>query len=394
MTLPSLAELKRHTLQQQYDMLLRQHAAASRQLLTTNNAADRPLLEAQVADLETKMAEVWLHLNPSAASAPSAALTVAIRPRMEQVYTALCDLFDAEEHPLVEVELRNDTAQLQRLLVNSHIQEYSHVAATTVELASGAVQTVRQLPVLRKVAVQGITELTRAELTVSVRDLDANRIVQQQSFRIALLARNVAPIAVHDLHTNAWIDMTRYLAAFVTPNAPKVLETLRKVVDRHPEQRVAGYQADADLQASALYDVLRHDIALAYVHSITSFNLDAMAVDQRVRLPAETLRTRSANCLDAALLVASLLEACSLYPALLVSKNHALVGWERRPGSGEWVWLETTVFLTNNFADACELGQRWAATFLRKREQSGDVTWHRIVSIKALRTQHQITPLE
>jgi hypothetical protein len=58
------------------------------------------------------------------------------------------------------------------------------------------------------------------------------------------------------------------------------------------------------------------------------------------------------------------------------------------------VWLETTVFLTNNFADACELGQRWAATFLRKREQSGDVTWHRIVSIKALRTQHQITPLE
>jgi hypothetical protein len=25
-------------------------------------------------------------------------------------------------------------------------------------------------------------------------------------------------------------------------------------------------------------------------------------------------------------------------------------------------------------------------------EQSGDVTWHRIVSIKALRTQHKITP--
>jgi hypothetical protein len=69
---------------------------------------------------------------------------------------------------------------------------------------------------------------------------------------------------------------------------------------------VAGYQADADLQASALYDVLRHDIALAYVYSITSFNLDATAVDQRVRLPAETLRTRSANCSStSAALVAS-----------------------------------------------------------------------------------------
>lgn len=394
MTLPSPAALKRRALEQQYDMLLRQHAAALQQLRTTINAADRPLLEAQVADLETKMAEVWTQLNPSAAGAPSAALTVAIRSCMEQVYTALCDLFDAKEHPLVEVELRNDTAQLRRLLVNSHIQEYSHVSETTVELASGAVQTVRQLPVLRRDAVQGIHELRKAELTVSVRDLDADRIVKQESFRIALLARNVAPIAVHDPHTNVWIDMTRYLAAFVTPNAPEVLETLRKVVDRHPDQKVAGYQADAVPQANALYDVLRDDIGLAYVQSITSFNLDATALDQRVRLPAETLRTRSANCLDAALLVASLLEACSLHPALLVSKNHALVGWEHRPGSGEWVWLETTVFLTNNFADARELGQRWAAIFWRKREQSGDVTWQRIVPIKALRTQHKITPLE
>ncbi|MFM7174631.1 MAG: hypothetical protein ACKO4U_16515, partial [Caldilinea sp.] len=232
MTLPSPAALKRRALEQQYDMLLRQHAAALQQLRTTINAADRPLLEAQVADLETKMAEVWTQLNPSAAGAPSAAFTVAIRSCMEQVYTALCDLFDAKEHPLVEVELRNDTAQLRRLLVNSHIQEYSHVSETTVELASGAVQTVRQLPVLRRDAVQGIHELRKAELTVSVRDLDADRIVKQESFRIALLARNVAPIAVHAPHTNVWIDMTRYLAAFVTPNAPEVLETLRKVVDR------------------------------------------------------------------------------------------------------------------------------------------------------------------
>jgi hypothetical protein len=91
MTLPSPSELKRHALQQQYDMLLRQHAAASRQLLTTNDAADRPLLEAQVADLEQKMAEAWLHFESHlAASAPSAALTVAIRPRMEQgLYCAL-----------------------------------------------------------------------------------------------------------------------------------------------------------------------------------------------------------------------------------------------------------------------------------------------------------------
>jgi hypothetical protein len=339
------------------------------------------------------MAEVWAQLNPPAASAPPAALTVTIRPRMEQVYTALCDLFAPQERSLVEVELRNATAQPRRLLVSSHIQEYSHVAETTVALAAGAVETVRQLPALRKPAVQGITELTKAELTVSVRDLDAGTIVQQQSVRIALLARNAAPIAVRDPATTAWIDMTRYLAAFVTPHTLAVLATLRQAVDRHPAQRLAGYQADVVLQVNALYDVLKYDIGLAYIHSVVSFNPDAAALDQRVRLPRESLAARSANCLDAALLVASLLEACTLNPALLVSKNHALVGWERRPGSGAWAWLETTVFLTNDFADACALGQRRAATFQQKLDQTGDAAWLRVLSIQALRTQ-EITPLE
>lgn len=378
-------------------MLARQHAAASQQLRSTINAADRPRLEEQVAALEAEMAAVWAQLHPPGEGAPpAAALTVTIRPRMEQVYTALADLFDPNVRPLVEVELRNDAAQPRRILVSSHIQEYSHVAETTVTLAPDAVETVRQLPALRKSAVQGVTELTKAELTVGVRDLDADQTVQQQSFRIALLARNAAPIAARDPHTNAWIDMTPYLAAFVTPHAPAVLETLRKAVERHPERRLAGYQADVDvsLQVNALYDVLRHDIALAYVQSVVSFNLDAAALDQRVRLPAEALRHRSANCLDAALLVASLLEACSLNPALLVSKNHALVGWERHSGSGEWAWLETTVFLTNKFADACDLGERKAATFHQRREQTGDATWHRLLSIQTLREHYHITPLE
>lgn len=58
MTLPTPAELKRRALEQQYDLLSRRHAAATQQLHTTINAADRPQLKEQVADLETEMAEV------------------------------------------------------------------------------------------------------------------------------------------------------------------------------------------------------------------------------------------------------------------------------------------------------------------------------------------------
>jgi hypothetical protein len=393
MTLSTPAELKRRSLEQQYDLLARQHDAASQQLRTTINAAERPLLEAQVADLDARMEQVKAQLDALASATPPAALTVTIRPRMEQVYTALADLFDPNERPLVEIELHNPTPQARRVLVSSHIQEYSQLAETTVTLPAGAVEQVRQLPPLRKPAVQGLTELTKATLSVAVRDLDADKIVEQQSARIDLLARNAAPIAARDPATNAWIDLTRYLAAFVTPNAPAVQETLRKAADHHPEQRLAGYQADVLLQAKALYDTLKHDVDVAYINSQVSFNPDAAALDQRVRLPRESLAARAANCLDAALLIASLLEACTLHPALLISRDHALVGWETQRDSGEWEFLETTVFLTNDFAAARDLGRRKAAFFAQRVQTTGDATWHRLLPIKPLRAQ-KITPLE
>jgi hypothetical protein len=393
MIIPTPAELQRRELETQYALLVKQHAAASQQLQTTLNAANRPLLEAQVAELAARVAAVWERLN-ALEPAPPAALRITIRPRMEQVYTALCDLFDPEARPLVEVELANATAQPRRLLVSSHIQEYSHRAETTVPLAAGATTTVRHLPALRKLAVQGLSELTRAMLSVAVTDLDTGRVVQQESVHLVLLARNAAPIAARDPATNAWIDLTRYLAAFVTPNAEAVLETLRQAVDRHPERRLAGYQADVALQVNALYDVLKYDLGIAYIDARTSFNHDAAALDQRVRLPSETLRLRSANCIDGVLLFASLLEACTLSPALLLSHNHALVGWETWPDSGVWEYLETTVFSTNDFAEARELGRRKAAFLQEQAARTGDATWFRRWPVKTLRTQHHITPLE
>jgi len=164
-------------------------------------------------------------------------------------------------------------------------------------------------------------------------------------------------------------------------------------VDRHPERRLDGYQRAVNLQAHAFYDTLKHDIRVAYINSLVSFNPNAAALDQRVRLPRESLAARSANCLDAALLVASLLEACTLNPTLLIGRDHALVGWETRPGSNVWEFLETTVFLTNDFAAARALGQRKAAFFAGRAQTTGDPAWHRLLPIQPLRAQ-RITPLE
>ena len=65
----------------------------------------------------------------------------------------------------------------------------------------------------------------------------------------------------------------------------------------------------------AIYDALQTKANIKYVNSTVDFNPDETAKTQRVRLPRETLKERQANCIDGALLFASLLEAISLNPA-------------------------------------------------------------------------------
>ena len=401
---PSPAELRRRELQKEYDLLARQYEAASQQLQTTVNAADRPLLEEQVAGLEARMAAVWAQLSALDAPPPPVPVTppapetadVAVHLRMEQVYTALCDLFAADEHPLVEVVLTNRTGREHRLRASVEIQHYSTRIDKTKTLAPGDSTTLRLLPALLREQVRPLNVITRATATVTVTDLDAGRELHQEGYPVWLLARNAAPIATRDPATDAWVDLTRYFGAFVTPDAPPVRAFLRNAAERHPKRRLEGYQGDTSSQARAIYEALQafqENSGILYVDSTTSFNPDAAARDQRVRLPRESLAEGLANCIDGVLLFASLLEACTIDAALVISTGHAIVGWQRARGSDRWEYLETTMLATNSFADACEIGARRAAQW-QQQAAAGDPACFRRWSVRELRERYHITPLE
>ncbi len=403
MTSPSPAELRRRELQKQYDLLTRQHAAASQQLQTTINAADRPLLEAQVADLAARMEAVWVQLGDAPIHAPVTPVAptapespeLAVHLRMEQVYTALCDLFDAEERPLVEVVLTNGTARAQRLRASVEIQQYSTRADKTATLAPGASATLRLLPPLLREQVRSLTVITRAMATVTVTDLDAGRDLHQQGYPVWLLARNAAPIATRDPATGTWVDLTRYFGAFVTPDAPPVRAFLRNVAMHHPNRRMGDRRDDTRSQARAIYEALRtlqEDSGILYVNSTTSFNPDDAARDQRVRLPRESLAEGLANCIDGVLLFASLLEACTVDAALVISTDHAIVGWPRTWRGDSWEYLDTTMLTNNIFPEACEIGTRKAAQW--QEQAAGDPARFRRWSVRELRERYHITPLE
>lgn len=405
--------------QELYDLRLRATRLQQEILATTDPAVlDELLKDAGQVESDISSTEASLRQTEQAGakaesqhavtrSNKTTALDATVSLRMTHIPTAIYHLLDTDASPLLEVELVNTAREMRRVRVTARVEGYSADAVATVELdrnGEGVRKKVKLLPTLFPQATDPVHELTRATVTVLVEELiyagensakigTAVRIENHDSLPIWMLARNSAPLAVRDPQSGAWVDLTRYFGAFVTPNRPEVMAFLRKAAAHHPQKRLAGYQSDVTAQARAIFDALKEDADITYVNSLIAFNPDESARGQRVRLPRESLAERQANCIDGTLLFASLLEAASLHPAIVVVPGHAFVAWERSADSGRWAYLETTMIGTNTFAEAQEIGGR-KAEFWEKQAADGDANKFRRWPLKELRTAYDITPLE
>ncbi len=324
----------------------------------------------------------------------STGVEVVVDSYLEHLPTAFYHLLDVEVTPLVVFTVSTNMRGIKRLRVTTFIEGYTAKAVDTIEVKRGEPQTVKQLPSLFPKEISDLHELTRATLNIQVEDLDTGKILEHRTEGIWLLARTTAPRSVKDAVTGKITDFSPYLAAFVTPNEPSVMKFLRTVVRRHHQKRLQGYLGDVESQVQAIYDALKEDLDIAYVHSIVNFDLDAETRSQRIRLPRECIDGKMGNCIDATLLFASLLEGISLNPVVALVPGHAFVGWQTSADGDTWQYLETTMLQTNSFFEARREGTQRANNYRQRAESTGNEVWFKPLIIGQLRTQHNITPME
>jgi hypothetical protein len=321
-------------------------------------------------------------------------LTVEVLPRMSHVPSGIAHLLD-EKTPLVSVRITNHRRSPARVRVRAHVEGYSAEAIDTVEIPKDEVSEINLLPVFFPGPLRGLNELTRASLVVDVDDLDGKK-EQHRSYAIWMLARSTAINGVTDPATGGWTDLTHYYGAWVTPAAPAVRDLLSAAAAAHPKHRLVGYKTDRDgveAQVQAIFDAVAAK-DLKYVNSSRCYGSWEGRLGQRVRLPAEVLTQESANCIDGTLLMASLLEAASLNPALVFIPQHALLGWEIQENSRQWDYLETTLIGGRDFRLARDKGRERAASYESLHALISDgrfFTRHPLFELRALRG---ITPLE
>jgi hypothetical protein len=187
-------------------------------------------------------------------------------------------------------------------------------------------------------------EIAAATAVVKVTDAGGREVFQ-----------NTVPVRLRAADDMFWGDKFKYasfIASWVTPHNVSVEAVLSKAKEFMPGRRMPGYETwkstdeqarTTAMEAKAIYRALQQK-GVSYVKSSSTFGTSAnAAISERVRMPFESLRDSSANCIDGAVMFASLFENLGMDPVIVLVPGHAYVGVRIAENSDKYYYIETAI---------------------------------------------------
>ena len=298
---------------------------------------------------------------------------------------------------IVTVAVSNLDAKDHEVKIEAAIAGITEKTTKTITLLKGKTETVNLDPPLRAgYDVNAIRADTGAQIDVHAIRTDGSDELYEESLPVTLMPRDSLPVA-RVMQDGEARRVTEFVGAWVTPNA-KAVDTFLAAAKKRLAvgQSFSGGQAPTMPQVQAIYDELRAR-GVSYVMDPDIF-VEGQVV-QRTRLPSEILESTNAQCIEGAILYATLFEAIGLHPYVTLAKSHSWAGWKPEghdttpPRAPHIFWLETTVTHDATFLQALAVGNRMfyvehAADWVAPRGAAPIFGW---VDIAALRS-HGVTP--
>lgn len=258
---------------------------------------------------------------------------------------------------LVKWDFYNHNSDSVQISITSEIPEWTSPVISTIYLAPNENKKLTQTPFGINLLNNNRTVPTTIILTAKVE----GEVCYQETKNLKIRS---ADDMIWSLNT-PW-DTEELIAAWVTPNDESVESILSIAKQRIFNHTLAGYRSsDLVSEIREIFNAVRNS-KVAYVNSTMSFG--KIGFTQRVRLPKESITLRSANCIDGAVLFASLFENIGLEPVIVLIPGHAFVGVRTSPNSQQIWFIETTLVgrsvwasilsLKNTFNAAVEEGSR------------------------------------
>lgn len=251
---------------------------------------------------------------------------------------------------VVSVTISNSTATSIRRRVSVKVSGWSDEEIQTAELPAGAVRTLVFAPAFLPRLYQN-HEIIAATAHISIGDVDSNSIYQ-----------TTVPVRLRSAEDIFWghdFKYASFIASWITPHDRLVESVLARAKQFTSDHRLPGYedwksssqQEQATYrQAQAIFTALQRS-GLSYVKS--SFTLgDHKGVSERVRMPHVSLSQSSANCIDAAVMYASLFENLGMDSTVVIVPGHAYAGVRVAQGSPKFLMIDVALTGRSTFAAA------------------------------------------
>jgi len=164
--------------------------------------------------------------------------------------------------------------------------------------------------------------------------------------QIRIRSVNDVPFYVESSLDGGPQDLSILFAGFVNESHPSLQKILQEALQRKVVDQFAGYQVDAAgvaMQVFAVWNVLqRRHVRYSNVTTPSASSPSGKVYSQAVRFIDESIDSQQANCVDGAVLFASVLYKIGIEPILVVMPGHMFVGYWLDENHNDYCFLETT----------------------------------------------------
>src|SRR6478752_3823117 len=251
---------------------------------------------------------------------------------------------------VVSVTLSNTSAgpMLRRVSVN--IPGWSDDEIQTVELAPETTRTMVFAPAFLPRLYQN-HEITAATAHVTITDTVSNNSYE-----------TTIPVRLRSAEDMFWGNGFKYasfIASWVTPHDRNVESVLARAKAYTADRRLPGYEnwktaaqqeQETYREARAIFNALQRT-GLSYVKSSATLG-DHRGVSERVRMLRISLSQSSANCIDAAVMYASLFENLGMDASIVIVPGHAYAGVRVAEGSPRFLLIDVALTGRSTFEAA------------------------------------------
>ena len=250
----------------------------------------------------------------------------------------------------ISVQVTNPGAELLRERLVVQVPGWSDPEIQTIQVPAGETGKFLFAPSFLP-RLYSNTEITAATGLITVTDL-GGRVLDEQTVPLRLRA-------VDDMFWGDGFKFGRYIASWVTPHDPTVEDLLAGAKEFMPGRRLPGYETwktpgeqeqSTTAQARAIYRALQ-ETGLSYVKSSITFGART-DVSERIRMPHESLRSVSANCIDGVVTYASMFENLAMDPVIILIPGHAVVGVRLMDHGDRFLYIDTVLTGRDSFENA------------------------------------------